>query len=65
LERQNIILLTKGTTIETWGSLTEVCKVHTEIKYSTIKMLKFPFVYKGIVFRKIPFKTKLIDADKK
>jgi hypothetical protein len=63
-DRENIIVIIDPNTgkIETWGSLTEICKPinHPELKYNYLKRLKFPFTYKGLKFTKSPFKTVLI-----
>lgn len=57
---KNIIILEKDGKKETWGALTDICKVHSEITFGSIKDKKFPFNYKGFEFTKVPYKTKLI-----
>lgn len=57
---KNTIILKKGKLYETWGSLTDLCDAHEEIRFATIKDKKFPFNYKGYDFIKVPHKTKLI-----
>ncbi len=54
------IILHKEGLHEVWGSLTDICDNHEEIKYPTIKGRKFPFKYKGYDFIKVPYKTKII-----
>lgn len=54
----NIIILRKGETIETWGTLTEICEVHPEFSYHYLKGKKFPFEYKGWSFIKVNHRTK-------
>lgn len=58
--RENVIILTKDGVAECWGSITEICRNHPELKYGYVKGLKFPFTYKGFEFKKVKFKTKLI-----
>lgn len=55
---QNIIVLTKGTLTEAWGSLTEICQTHN-LPYHSLKAKKYPFEYDGWRFVKVPFRTKL------
>lgn len=49
---KNIIVLTKGDKVETWGSFTNLCKAHG-FPYYSLKAEKFPFVYDGWVLRKV------------
>jgi len=62
MERNNIIVLTKGLQVETWGSITEICDVHKNFSYLTLRTKKFPFTYKGVHFQKVPYRTKQIDT---
>lgn len=70
MQRENVIIIHKGDTYETWGSLTEICGVvkvgnkmvstgqgHQEFKYSTLREKKYPFTYKGWKFIKVPHRT--------
>ncbi|MBX2841402.1 MAG: hypothetical protein KTR26_06495 [Flammeovirgaceae bacterium] len=52
---KNIITLFDGKNIETWGSLKEVCNVYN-LSHGYLMRLKFPFVYKGVLFMKNEFK---------
>jgi len=59
MKRKNIIILTDGTSFETWGSLTELCKEHG-FSHNYLKRLKFPFTYRNLQFIKTKFRTKVI-----
>lgn len=61
MERVNIIILTKGDQVETWGSLTDLCDNHESFSYHYLKKKKFPFYYKGFRFERVPFRKKLIN----
>lgn len=52
MERKQTIILHKGNTYESWGSLTELCKAHG-FPYWTLARLKYPFEYKGYKFIKV------------
>jgi len=56
MNRQNIIVLVNGEQVEAWGSLTELCKNHSEFSYHYLKARKMPFEYKGWNFYKVPFR---------
>lgn len=53
----SVIILHKNGIFEAWGSLTDVCKAH-KLSYSYLKNKRFPFIYKGITFDKVPYKMK-------
>jgi hypothetical protein len=55
---KQIIILQKGDEIEVWGSLTEICKNHSEFSYYTLRNKKFPFTYKGVKFYKITYRER-------
>lgn len=66
MHRTSIIIITENTLganwsndFEAWGSLTEACRQHGW-SYNYLKRLKFPFVYRGLTFVKVPFRTKSI-----
>lgn len=61
MDRGNIIILQFGDQFETWGSLTELCKNHPDIKYHHVYALKFPFTYNGYKFVKTPYRETTID----
>jgi len=44
---------------EAWGSLTKLCENHSEFKYRTINVLKFPFVHEGYKFKKVKYNHKI------
>jgi len=46
--------------MEAWGSLTDVCKYHTELPYHQLKVMKFPFTFGQFRFFKIPYKEQLL-----
>ena len=48
---------------ETWGSLTEACRVHGW-SYNYLKRMKFPFTYRGLTFIKTDHRTKVIQNPK-
>ena len=54
LERKSVVLLTKGDTVEAFGSFTKLCK-RRGLPYSYLKARKFPFEYKGSKFEKVAF----------
>lgn len=53
----SVIVLIKSDHIEVWSKLTEVCKAH-KFSYTYLKGKKYPFVYRGITFQKVPYKMK-------
>ena len=60
---KEIIILKKendqeGKTLETWGSLTMICKEHENFPYHTIKVFKYPFKYDGFEFHKVKYNCK-------
>lgn len=55
MSNKTIIVLTKGESLETWGSLSEICRVK-DWSYNYLKKKKFPFEYKGWKFRKRDFR---------
>jgi hypothetical protein len=55
-QRKNIIVLTRGDEIETWGSLAELCRYHPDFSYYYLKRQEYPFNYKGVLFRRVPFR---------
>lgn len=57
MERNNIIILTDGNNYEAWGSLTELCKEHG-FSYNYLKRKKFPFRYRGVIFKRVPFRER-------
>ena len=52
---RNIIIIHKGEVYECWGSLTEICKNHTEMKYHSLKTKEYPFESNGWTFRKLKY----------
>lgn len=56
MDRENIIVLTKGELCEAWGSLTECCKAH-DFPYHSLKAKKYPFEYEGWHFKKVSFRA--------
>ena len=54
---KNIIIITDGKSYEAWGSLVELCQVKKEFSYEYLKKKKYPFVYKGIEFIRVPFRS--------
>ena len=51
----NKIVITDGANYEVWGSIKEICKVKN-LPYNYLKRLKFPFVYKKVLFVKVEFR---------
>ena len=62
MQRSNIIVLQKGDEIEVWGSITEICDIHSDISYHSVYNKKFPFEYKGYSFKKIPYRQQFINV---
>ena len=63
MTRENVIILKKAEVVEAWGSLTEVCRKHSDFPYHTLKKrTDFPFVYDGWEFYKVPFRCKYLGA---
>lgn len=52
-----VIVVRKGDHVEVWSRLTQVCKAH-KFSYQYLKNKRFPFIYKGITFEKVPYKMK-------
>ena len=50
--KMNIIEMKKGDQVERYSSLTRLCKAHSELSYSYLAKLKFPFESKGWTFTK-------------
>lgn len=48
--------------VEVWGSLTAACRNHPEFVYDYAKKLKYPFNYKGLKFKRVSYKTNLING---
>ena len=51
---ENIIILHQNNDYEAHGSLKSICR-SKKFSYSYLKNKKFPFIYKGITFIKVPF----------
>lgn len=58
MNQKNIVILTNGELYEAWGSLTELCKVHS-FSYHYLKRKKFPFKYRGLDFVRVPFRANM------
>ena len=56
---KQFIVLQREEKIEVWGSITDICNAHKEMKYSYVRGLKFPFTYKGVKFSKVHYKTQM------
>ena len=54
MPKYNIVLL-QNNEVETHGSITDISRKYKDLKYSTLIRKKFPFVYKGIQFKKVPY----------
>jgi len=54
---KTVIVLRTDTDIEVWGSLSEACRVHN-LSFNTLTRKKMPFNYRGVLFDRIPFKSK-------
>lgn len=49
---QHVILIEKDGVRELYSSIPNVCAAHPEFSYSYVRLLKFPFEYKGWKFTK-------------
>ena len=47
----------KGDQVEAWGSITQLCKAHPDIKYRAVNTKKFPFEHKGYLFKKVVYNS--------
>ena len=52
---KEVITLTKGSQIEVWGSLTEICRIKG-YSYYYLRNKKYPFEYRGVKFDKIEYR---------
>ncbi len=53
--RKESVLLFRDGNMEVWGSLTEVCRVHKDLKYGTLKDvdLRIGLKYKGVFIQRV------------
>lgn len=49
----HVIILEKGSVKEYFSSIPKVCDAHPEFSASYVRLLKFPFEYKGWTFSKV------------
>lgn len=54
MKRQNIIIVTTPDKIQCWGNFKKACEAN-ELPYHSLKMKKFPIVYKDYRIMKVPF----------
>ncbi len=54
MQRQNVIVIV-APTIECWGNFKKMCEAKV-LPYHSLKMLKFPILYKDFVIHKVEFK---------
>lgn len=61
-----VIILTDGYDFEAWGSLSEICRKKS-LSYNYLRTKKYPFVYRGIRFVRVPFRgdQDVMDFEKK
>ncbi len=52
----HVIVLYRDGEVECWGNLKELCMAHGYSWYY-VRSLKFPFVYKGVLFAKVPYRA--------
>lgn len=43
---------------EVWGALTNICDAHPNFSYTYLVKKKFPFEYKGWIFKKVKYNSK-------
>lgn len=48
----HVIIIEKEVVRELYSSIPKVCEAHPEFSYSYVRLLKFPFDYKGWRFSK-------------
>lgn len=59
MKTKKVIVFKKDKNVEHWLTLTDLCRHKREGKafgYDYLKLLKFPFIYKGCEFSKIELK---------
>jgi len=54
MKRQNAIIIISPT-VECWGNFKKMCEAK-DIPYHSLKMLKFPILYKDFIIHKVEFK---------
>lgn len=54
---ENVIIITDGKEHEVWGGLSELCREHG-ISHNYLKTKKYPFTYRGILFKRVVFRSK-------
>lgn len=54
MNRQHIIVLTTPCDVQCWGNFKKACEANN-LPYHSLKMKKFPIVYKDYRIRKVPF----------
>jgi hypothetical protein len=54
IKRKNIIVIV-APQVESWGNFKKMCEVKG-LPYHSLKMLKFPILYKNFVIHKVEFK---------
>jgi len=57
MERNNIIVLSSGTSVETWGSLAEICREY-DLVFNTLSRKKYPFEHRGVLFTRTEYRKK-------
>ena len=58
MQRQNVIIVERcPNIIQCWGNFKRACE-ENELPYHSLKMKKFPIVYKDWIIRKIEFNGK-------
>lgn len=52
---KNVIVIEKDDTKKAYGSLTEICDIHS-FPYHRLSRLKYPFEHDGWKFDKVPYR---------
>lgn len=55
---KNVIILHKNGQLEAWGNLRELCDAHENFSYASLRARKYPFVYKGYDFIRLPYRMR-------
>ena len=61
LKRKNVIVLTSNEVLVVRGNFKKLCD-EFKFPYHSLKMLKFPILYKDFVIHKVEFKQRLTDG---
>ena len=54
IKRKNIIVIV-APEVESWGNFKKMCEAK-ELPYHSLKMLKFPILFKDFIIHKVEFK---------